>query len=338
MSVEQGSEGGVEKDKEKELVRAGKKKKLVKKGVVPAIQGSSGKSVEGLEECSADELYVPNWGVKVGDSFKDPAVCADALANFAPPSVRDYIAEMEGDTMIPRIILSFYNLSALLAKGVTRFCKGMQEYEEFMKKKDIMKTSMASMKKEIDGFAKKEEAWVKKMHEVMSRHEVEVEGLKKELEALKAREKTSLEEWLIKHGFQQVVTFLFHSSEFNQVLGVVYTKLLAHGRYQGHVAGYKACEAGEPQDKSPLFQPQALKVFQDSVRDMEHMTWLFVGEVSECFDKPLSVLQGLKPRGLNEVVCKKVLETLSKNDHAWEIVKKPCLLVVKPRRKEALKP
>ncbi|MFS7965232.1 hypothetical protein Hanom_Chr09g00759741 [Helianthus anomalus] len=93
------------------------------------------------------------------------------------------------------------------------------------------------------------------MHEVTSRHEVEVEGLKKEVEALKVREKTSLEEqevlkadnrWLIEHGFQQVVTFLPHSSEFNQVLGAVYTKLLAHGRHRGLVAGYKACEAGEP--------------------------------------------------------------------------------------------
>ncbi|KAF5793210.1 hypothetical protein HanRHA438_Chr09g0427021 [Helianthus annuus] len=143
------------------------------------------------------------------------------------------------------------------------------------------------------------------MHEVTSRHEVEVQGLKKEIEALKVQERTSLKEqevlkadnrWLIEHGFQQVVTYLFHSSEFNQALGAVYTKLLAHGRHQGLVAGYKACEAGEPQVKSPHFQPQALKVFQDSVRDMEHMTWPFVG----------------LPRGLNEVVCKKVLESLSK--------------------------
>ncbi|MFS7903552.1 hypothetical protein Hanom_Chr01g00025381 [Helianthus anomalus] len=153
-----------------------------------------------------------------------------------------------------------------------------------MKKKDRMNTSIASLNKEIDGFAKKEEAWVKKMHEVTSRHEVEVEGLKKELEVLKAREKTSLEEQ--------------ERLKASEVLGVVYTKLLAHGRHQGLVSGYKACEASEPQDKSPLFQPQALKVFQDSV--------------SECFDKPFSVLQGLKPRGLNEVVCKKVLESLSR--------------------------
>ncbi|MFS8003842.1 hypothetical protein Hanom_Chr13g01218641 [Helianthus anomalus] len=160
------------------------------------------------------------------------------------------------------------------------------------------------------------------------------------MEALKVREKTSLKEqevlkddnrWLIEHGFQQVVTYLLHSSEFNQALGAVYTKLLAHGRHQGLVVGYKACEAGEPQDKSPHFQPQALKIFQDSVQDMEYMTWPFVGEVSEYFDKPLSVLQGLKPHGLNEVVCKKVLESLSKK-------RKPCLLVMKPRRKEALKP
>ncbi|KAJ0766893.1 hypothetical protein HanLR1_Chr03g0082831 [Helianthus annuus] len=81
------SEGGVEKGKEKVLVIAGKKKKLVKKGVAPTIQGSSGKRVEGLEEPEAEEVYIPNWGVKVGDSFKDPAVCADVLAHFAPPGV-----------------------------------------------------------------------------------------------------------------------------------------------------------------------------------------------------------------------------------------------------------
>ncbi|KAF5797625.1 hypothetical protein HanRHA438_Chr07g0293401 [Helianthus annuus] len=87
VSMEQVSEGGVEKENEKELVVAGKKKELVKKGVVPTIQGSSGKSVEGLEEPGAEEVYVPNWGMKVGDSFKDPAVCADVLAHFAPPGV-----------------------------------------------------------------------------------------------------------------------------------------------------------------------------------------------------------------------------------------------------------
>ncbi|KAF5796524.1 hypothetical protein HanXRQr2_Chr08g0352541 [Helianthus annuus] len=90
------------------------------------------------------------------------------------------------------------------------------------------------------------------------------------MEALKVREKTSMKEkevlkadnrWLIEHGFRQVVTYLLHSSEFNQALGAVYTKLLAHGRHQGLLLGTKL---------------------------------------------------GLKPRGLNEVVCKKVLESLSK--------------------------
>ncbi|MFS8003843.1 hypothetical protein Hanom_Chr13g01218651 [Helianthus anomalus] len=151
---------------------------MVKKGVVPTIQSSSGKSVEGLENPGAEEVYVPNWGVKVGDSFKDPALCADVLAHFAPPSVQDAISDMEGGHFISRLMLSSCNLSALLAEGVTRFRKGMQEYEKVMKKKDKMKASMASMKKDIDIFAKKEEAWVKKMHKVTSRHVVEVEGLK----------------------------------------------------------------------------------------------------------------------------------------------------------------
>ncbi|KAF5805368.1 hypothetical protein HanRHA438_Chr05g0217971 [Helianthus annuus] len=119
------------------------------------VQGSSSKDFEGL---SKDEVYVPDWSVKGGDSFKDPNVCANVLAHFAPPGVRGAISEMENDHFISRLMLSSCNLSALVAEGVTRFQKGMQEYEEFSKKKEKMKSSMAMMKKEIDGFSKKEEA------------------------------------------------------------------------------------------------------------------------------------------------------------------------------------
>ncbi|MFS7930790.1 hypothetical protein Hanom_Chr04g00348431 [Helianthus anomalus] len=46
------------------------------------------------------------------------------------------------------------------------------------------------------------------------------------------------------------------------------------------------------------------------------MIYPYVGEVSKCFGKPLSVLQELKPQGLNEAVCNEVLKSLSK--------KRPC--------------
>ncbi|KAM0050543.1 hypothetical protein Hdeb2414_s0007g00225231 [Helianthus debilis subsp. tardiflorus] len=177
-----------------------------------------------------------------------------------------------------------------------------------------------------------EKAWVVKVGDLTSRHEVEVNELKKQMEALNVREKAYLEEkeglktsfaqvtsdnkWLIEHGFQQVVTYLLHSSEFNKALGDVYTKLLVHGRHRVFTTGYKACEPREPQDKSSLFHPKAFEVFKDSVLKMEHLTYPFVGEVSECFGKPLFVLQELKPHGLNEVVCAKVLKSLSK--------KRPC--------------
>ncbi|MFS8017141.1 hypothetical protein Hanom_Chr15g01376871 [Helianthus anomalus] len=45
---------------------------------------------------------------------------------------------------------------------------------------------------------------------------------------------------------------------------------------------------------------------------MERLTYPYVSEVSSCFGKPLSVLQGLKPTGLNETVYAKVLDSLSK--------------------------
>ncbi|MFS7951251.1 hypothetical protein Hanom_Chr07g00592811 [Helianthus anomalus] len=45
---------------------------------------------------------------------------------------------------------------------------------------------------------------------------------------------------------------------------------------------------------------------------MEHLTYPYVGEVSECFCKHLSVLQELKPHGLNETACAEVLKSLLK--------------------------
>ncbi|KAM0027541.1 hypothetical protein Hdeb2414_s0019g00541441 [Helianthus debilis subsp. tardiflorus] len=100
---------------------------------------------------------------------------------------------MEGDRFISRLMLSSCNLSALLAEGVTCFAKGMQEYEEVTKKKDKMKASMAAMKKEVEGFSKKEEAWVKKVGELTRRHEIEMNDLKKSFEADKLKVKADRE-------------------------------------------------------------------------------------------------------------------------------------------------
>ncbi|MFS7964297.1 hypothetical protein Hanom_Chr08g00748511 [Helianthus anomalus] len=98
----------------------------------------------------------------------------------------------------------------------------MHEYEEFSKKKDKMKATV---------------------EELSQKHEAEVGELKKQVEALEASKVQLSDEnkWLIEHGFQQVVTYLLHSAEFNSVLGGVYGKLFEHGRHQGYVAGYKAC-------------------------------------------------------------------------------------------------
>ncbi|MFS8011835.1 hypothetical protein Hanom_Chr14g01313711 [Helianthus anomalus] len=118
------SEGqGVNVEKKKKLVVHSKKKASTKNAVVTPVQGSSSKDVEGLSE---DEVYVPDWSLKVGDNFKDPNVCANVLAHFTPPGVRDAISEMEGDHFISRLMLSSCNLSALVAEGVTRFQKGVQ--------------------------------------------------------------------------------------------------------------------------------------------------------------------------------------------------------------------
>ncbi|MFS8025633.1 hypothetical protein Hanom_Chr16g01477411 [Helianthus anomalus] len=281
------SEGqGPDAEKEKNLVVLGKKKALGKKVAATPVQGSSSKDVKGLSE---DEVYVPNWSVKIGDSFKDASVCADVLANFAPP------------------------VSEVLYQR-------WREYEEFSKKKEKMKASMAAMKKENDGFSKKEEAWVKTVGELTRMHEVEINDLKKSFEAdklkadretLDVQKKAFAEE---KEGLKVsvVVTYLLHSKEFKSALGDVYTKLLNYGKHLGLVAGFKLHKSGQALEQSPLFHPEASGFFKESVQQMERLTYPYVSEVSSCFGKPLSVLQELKPAGLNEMVCVEVLSSMSK--------------------------
>ncbi|MFS7967493.1 hypothetical protein Hanom_Chr09g00786371 [Helianthus anomalus] len=310
VSEDQGVEAEDKKDKESLMVV-----------VVSTARGSSGKGGEGSVEVNAGEVYVPNWNVKVGDNFKSSAICEDMLTNFVPLMVQGSITAMEDDMMISRMTLSAYNLTSCFLK------------------KDKMKASMATMKKQSEGFAEKEKAWVMKVGEFTSRHEVEMNELKKRMEvdklqlkanteALNVQKKAFLEEkeglkaslaqvtsdnqWQIEHRFQQVVTYLLHSKEFNSALVDVYTKLLNHGKHLGSIVGYKAHESRHPQERSSFYQPQAFAPFRESVLNMERLTYPYVGEVSSCFGKPLSMLQELKPSSLNEVVCAEVLKSLSK--------------------------
>ncbi|KAF5807321.1 hypothetical protein HanRHA438_Chr05g0241551 [Helianthus annuus] len=290
-------EAGVEQDKE--LVVHGKK---VRGKKVTPVQESSSRDAGGLDP---EGVYVPAWQVKNDDTFKDAAVCEDALSHLAPPSVRETIAEMDDDFMLSRMVLTTCNLAAMLPQGITRFRQRMREYEDFSKKKDKMKSSLASMKKEVAGFAEKEAAWKKEVDDLKKMHAIEMGDLRKSFEAnllkLKAdREALSVQQqafreekeglkasvgqvtadnqWLIEHGFQQVVTYLLHSKEFNSALGDVYTKLLNLGKHQGLAAGYKLHESGQPLEKSPMFRPEASDIFKASVEQMERLTYPFIHE------------------------------------------------------------
>ncbi|MFS7948178.1 hypothetical protein Hanom_Chr06g00556941 [Helianthus anomalus] len=266
----------------KGFMKAPGSKKLIKKNATPAIQGSSGKSVESLEEPEA-ERFMFQTGM---------------------------------------LMLSSCNLSALLAEGVTLFTKSMQEYEEATKKKDKMKASMAAMKKEVGGFSKKEVGWVKKVGELTWRHAIEMNDLKKSFEADQLKLKEGLKasvaqatgdnQWLIEQGFHQVITYLLHSNEFNSTLGEVYTKLLKLGKHQGLIAGFKLHESGQALEQSPMFRPDASEVFKASVPQMERLTYPYVSQVANCFGKPLSVLQELNLASFTENVCAEVFDSLYK--------------------------
>ncbi|KAJ0514259.1 hypothetical protein HanHA300_Chr10g0367571 [Helianthus annuus] len=144
--------------------------------------------------------------------------------------------------------------------------------------------------------------------------DVQGKAFDEEKEGLKAfvAQATGDNQWLIEQGFHQVVTYLLHSNEFNSALGEVHTKLLNYGKHLGVIAGFKLHESGQALEQSPMFRPDASGVFKESVQQMERLTYPYVSEVSSCFGKPLSILQGLKPAGQNETVYAEVLDSLSK--------------------------
>ncbi|KAF5760060.1 hypothetical protein HanXRQr2_Chr16g0748871 [Helianthus annuus] len=128
--------------------------------------------------------------------------------------------------------------------------------------------------------------------------DVQRKAFDEEKEGLKASaaQATGDNQWLIEQGFHQVVTYLLHSNDSNSTLGEVYTKLLNYGKHLGLVAGFKLHESGQALEQSPMFHPDASGVFKESVQQMER----------------LSYPNGLKPAGLNEMVCAEVFDSLSK--------------------------
>ena len=56
------------------------------------------------------------------------------------------------------MVMGACNLVALLLEGVSRFRKRMREYDVFSKKRDEMKASLATLKKEAEGYAGREKS------------------------------------------------------------------------------------------------------------------------------------------------------------------------------------
>ncbi|KAJ0644687.1 hypothetical protein HanOQP8_Chr16g0615171 [Helianthus annuus] len=181
--------GKWKKGKELPLVVGKKGKSEGKKVVVSAVKGSPGKSREGSTDLNPRDMYVPDWSVKIGDNFRSSAVCEDVLTHFAPPMVWVSLSAMDDDSMIFHMLMSACNFASMLPKGVSHFRKRTHEYEEFSKKIDKMKASMAAFKKENEGSAEKEKTLLSKVADLTSKHEVDMNELRKRLEADKLQVK-----------------------------------------------------------------------------------------------------------------------------------------------------
>ncbi|KAJ0948956.1 hypothetical protein HanRHA438_Chr01g0033461 [Helianthus annuus] len=134
--IEFSDDQGIEVEGKMELAVVTRKKgKLSGKKVVVSVAGGySERSGEEPVEGNAEDVYVPNWQVKVGDNFKSSVVCEDVLNHFSPYMVRSSNSVMQDDELISRMLLGVCNLSAILPEGVSRFRKRMHKYEEFPKK------------------------------------------------------------------------------------------------------------------------------------------------------------------------------------------------------------
>ncbi|XP_022007896.1 uncharacterized protein LOC110907186 [Helianthus annuus] len=149
-----------EVEKEKELVVRGKKVRG-KKGVATPVQESSSRDVEGL---NPEGTYVPSWLVKNDDTFKDAAVCEDALSHLAPPSVQKEAA-------------------------------WKKEIEDLKKMHAI---EMGDLKKSFEANLLKLKADREALSVQQKAFREEKEGLKASVGQV-----TADNQWLIEHGFQQ---------------------------------------------------------------------------------------------------------------------------------------
>ncbi|KAM0026333.1 hypothetical protein Hdeb2414_s0020g00557051 [Helianthus debilis subsp. tardiflorus] len=261
---------GVEVEGKKELavVTWKKGKSSGNKAVVSVAGGSSERSGEEPVERNAEDVYVPNWQVKVGDKFKSSTIYEDVLNHFSPPMVCSSNSAMQDDVLISRMLLGVCNLAAILPERVSRFRKRMHEYDEFSKKREKTKALMAAMKNEIEGFAEKEKSWVVKVHELTKRHEIELSNEKKRMEADRLLLKADREDLNV-----QPMAFLDEKEGLKASLSQVTSNnewLIEHGFQKAH-------ESGQPQEQSSFYQPQASNVFKEAFLKMERLTFPYVG-------------------------------------------------------------
>ncbi|MFS7955410.1 hypothetical protein Hanom_Chr07g00642281 [Helianthus anomalus] len=111
------AEGKSKKGKEFPLVVGKKSKAENKKVVVPSAKRSPGKSKEGSTDVNPGDVYVLDWSIKVGDSFRSSAVCEDVLTHFGPPMVRGSLSAMDDDSMIAMMMMSACNFASMLPEG-----------------------------------------------------------------------------------------------------------------------------------------------------------------------------------------------------------------------------
>ncbi|KAF5805567.1 hypothetical protein HanXRQr2_Chr05g0210861 [Helianthus annuus] len=117
--------------------------------------------------------------------------------------------------------------------------------------------------------------------------------------------------WLIGSGIRGFVTCLLHSQEFNLHLAGIYSKVMAHGRHTGLVAGVDAASRGEAVEKLPAYKPDSLPDFVDAVKTMEVLSYPYLEALSQIIDCPIVELKALELEGLNKELCEQLLSVAS---------------------------
>ncbi|KAK1411548.1 hypothetical protein QVD17_38098 [Tagetes erecta] len=156
---------GVDKEKARRVVEESSEKLVVDRskigspvGVMKAkvVSRGKGKAPEVVQKVGEegkdeeDDVFVPQWKVRRGDTLKKPSTCCEILRHVAPPAERAHNSALKEEKLMSNVIFHAVRLASSLPNVIDRW-KAMQvEYSEAVTTEVIAGTEIKSLTSERD--------------------------------------------------------------------------------------------------------------------------------------------------------------------------------------------